>query len=200
MRVTRSEMDGWVEGGPVRVRPALQRMIVRQTSVLCADIPTVDFTSDLDFFFGTTLAVHVARRRSRLWLKHRRIARARRHMHAYFKEIMASRENGDRRNGTPDHVDDLLELHRSDPQFFPEENLPANLLLFLFGGLHLPGWERARVEIENYLGGLSGYRKSRYEFDPGTVELVRRECQFALDFWGYPPPDSPPAVASEGSP
>lgn len=66
--------------------------------------------------------------------------------------------------------------------------------------LHLPGWERARVEIENYLGGLSGYRENRYEFDPGTVELVRRECQFALDFWGYPPPDSPSAVASEGSP
>ena len=136
MRVTRSELDGWVEGGPVRVRPALQRMIVRQTSVLCADIPSVDFTSDLDFFFGTTLAVHVARRRSKLWLKHRRVARARRHMHAYFEEIMASRENGDRRNGAPDQVDDLLELHRSDPQFFSEENLPSNLLLFLFGGLH----------------------------------------------------------------
>ena len=45
-------------------------------------------------------------------------------------------------------VDDLLELHREDPQFFPEENLQANLLLFLFGGLHTTAFTCAFVLYE----------------------------------------------------
>lgn len=139
MRVTRSEMDEWLQGGPVRARPAIQRMVVRQTSVLCAGTPSVDFTADLDFLFGTLLTVHVARRRPRLWLKHPGISRAHGRLRAFFEEILAAREDGARRDEpsrTRDLVDDLLELHRTDPQFFPEENLPANLLTFLFGGLH----------------------------------------------------------------
>ena len=148
MRVTRSEMDRWLQAGPVRVRPALQRMVVRQTSVLCADISSVDFTSDLDFFFGRTLTVHVARRRPRLWLKDPRVSRARRRLRGYFDEIMALREDGTRRDRASDMVDDLLELHREDPQFFPEENLQANLLLFLFGGLHTTAFTCAFVLYE----------------------------------------------------
>lgn len=89
----------------------------------------------------------------------------------------------------------LVEMRFEDLERDPLPEMEA-----VYSGLRLPGWERARVEIESYLAGLSGYRKNRYEFGPGTVELVRRECQFALDFWGYPPPDSPSAVASEGSP
>ena len=148
MDVTRSEMDGWIRGGPVRVRPSLQRMIVRQISVLCGGVSTIDFADELDFFLGTAMTVHVARRRSKLWLKHPRIARARGYLSAYVDQLQALREEGGRPGGAPDLVDILLELHRTDPQLLSEENLPAELPQFLFTGIHTVAYSCAFVLYE----------------------------------------------------
>jgi len=58
----------------------------------------------------------------------------------------------------------------------------------LYDELALPGWERAREPIADYLGSLSGYRKNVHRIDPETIDVVDREWGFAVEAWGYRPP------------
>ena len=56
--------------------------------------------------------------------------------------------------------------------------------------LGLPGWERARKPVAEYLGTLSGYRKNRYRFDRSLIDKVDRNWEFAVREWGYEPPNA----------
>ena len=58
----------------------------------------------------------------------------------------------------------------------------------VYGALGLPGWERARKPVAEYLETLSGYRKNRYRFDRSLIDKVDREWGFAVREWGYEPP------------
>ena len=60
----------------------------------------------------------------------------------------------------------------------------------VYGALGLPGWERARRPVAEYLETLSGYRKNRYRFDRSLIDKVDREWGFAVREWGYEPPDA----------
>lgn len=60
----------------------------------------------------------------------------------------------------------------------------------LYAELALPGWERVRGPIADYLGTLSGYRKNTHRVDQATIDAVDRKWGFAVDAWGYRPPDT----------
>ena len=136
LRVTRLELDRWCDGErSVRLRPALQRMISRQTGTVFASLDSADFWDELDFLLTAAVTVHVAGLRPKWWLKRPRVARARRRQEVLFQEIMATREEKGS-GGSPDLIDDLLELHRSDPQLLPEEDLQLALLSPLYAALH----------------------------------------------------------------
>ena len=136
LRVTRLELDRWCEAGTsVRLRPALQRMISRQAGMVFAGLDSTDFWEEFDVLLTAAVTVHVAGLRPKWWLKRPRVARARRRQNALFEEIMAAREAGGS-SGPPDVIDDLLELHRTDPQLLPEEDLRFAVLSPLYAGLH----------------------------------------------------------------
>ncbi len=59
----------------------------------------------------------------------------------------------------------------------------------LYSELALADWSRAKEPIGNYLRTLSGYRKNVYRIDRETIEVVDREWGFAVEAWGYHPPD-----------
>ena len=65
-----------------------------------------------------------------------------------------------------------------------------DVLARIYSTLSLPGWERARQPVADYLGTLSGYRKNRYRFDRSIVDTVDREWGFAMREWGYEPPNA----------
>ena len=48
-------------------------------------------------------------------------------MRELFEQILEE-HRPENRDGEPDFVDDLLEMNRTDPQFLPETDLPANVL------------------------------------------------------------------------
>ena len=53
----------------------------------------------------------------------------------------------------------------------------------------VPAWEQARKPIANYLETLSDYRKNAHRIDQATIDLVGRKWGFAVEAWGYRPPD-----------
>ena len=78
--------------------------------------------------------------------------------------------------------------HLAEVRFEDLERAPMAELERLYGELSLPGWERARKPIADYLRTLSGYRKNAFRIDRATMDLVDRDWGFAVEAWGYRPP------------
>ena len=97
------------------------------------------------------------------------------------------------RDAIPNISGRLVEL-----RFEELERDPEGTLRRVYGALDLPGWETARVALRDYTRSLSGYRKNRYEIGPDIVELVQRECGFALESWAYEVPEAASAADSRG--
>ena len=79
--------------------------------------------------------------------------------------------------------------HLAEVRFEDLERAPMEELERLYAELALPGWERARQSMADYLGTLSGYRKNPHRIDRQTIDAVDRAWGFALEEWGYGPPD-----------
>ena len=82
--------------------------------------------------------------------------------------------------------------HLAEVRFEDLERAPMVELERLYDELALPGWERARQPIAAYLSTLSGYRKNVYRIDPEIIEVVEKHWGFAVEAWGYRPPDGAP--------
>lgn len=98
------------------------------------------------------------------------------------------------------HQRDTLRQYLEDRASIPKGRLvevrfedleqdPEGCLQRVYAELDLQGWETARAALQRYLRSISGYRKNRYEIDPDIVDLIRRECGFALDAWAYDVPE-----------
>ena len=85
----------------------------------------------------------------------------------------------------------LVELRFENLEQAPEASLER-----VYGALRMSGWETARPGVRDYVRSLADYRKNRYEIDTDTVDLVRRECGFALKAWNYDVPEVGPAAGS----
>ena len=79
--------------------------------------------------------------------------------------------------------------HLAEVRFEDLERAPMAELERFYEELALPGWKRARQPIGDYLGTLSGYRKNTHRIDPETIDIVDRNWGFAVEAWGYRPPD-----------
>ena len=77
----------------------------------------------------------------------------------------------------------------AEVRFEELERNPLAELERLYDELGLPGWKRARGPIADYLGTLSGYRKNTHRVDQATIDAVDRKWGFAVDAWGYRPPN-----------
>ena len=78
----------------------------------------------------------------------------------------------------------------AEVRFEDLESDPMAEIERLYDELSLPGWKRARGPIADYLGTLSGYRKNAHRVDQATIDAVDRKWGFAVEAWGYRPPDT----------
>ena len=126
--IARRQAHDWVKAaGPVPVVRAMQRIITEQLGTILAGTSPREYLDDLTAFFRTLLMVKVARRRPAMWLWTPRFRRARRRVLELFDRVLTTHLE---RPGhiQPDLIDDLLRLHESDPQFFPETDHRAAML------------------------------------------------------------------------
>ena len=85
-------------------------------------------------YAGTSLNTHF-----KLLMRSPRLRRARARTDELAAKIIAAHDPKKRGDRDPDLIDDLLDLHRTDPQFLPETDLKMAVLSPLWLGLHTAG-------------------------------------------------------------
>jgi len=87
-----------------------------------------------------------------------------------------------------------------DEHLIPRENLiqvrhedvvadGVGTLRQVYEHLRLPGFEQMLPKLGSYVDSISDYQTNSYHFDDETIAKVREHCGFAIDRWGYEPPD-----------
>ena len=125
--ITRRAIEEWPLGQPVSVEHAMQVIIAEQIGVCCTGVSPRAYIDDLIHFLGTVVTVNITKRLPKVMEKMPKFRRAKRRVRELFEQILEE-HRPENRDGEPDFVDDLLEMNRTDPQFLPETDLPANVL------------------------------------------------------------------------
>ena len=126
--ITRRLIGEWPQGRPVAVQHAMQKIIAEQIGVCCTGVSPGPYVDDLIHFLGTVVTIHVTKRLPGFVARMPRFQRTKRRVRELFEQIMEAHRPENRDGEEPDFVDDLLAMNRTDPQFLPETDLPANVL------------------------------------------------------------------------
>ena len=133
--ITRREIHEWPLDKPIPAHHAFQRISADLLGTLNTGTPSREYLDDLIALVRTILLVYLAHKRPSMVLHTPGFQRTRKRIDAFVSNIVAAHAPEQRRNKTPDLVDDLLALHRMDPEFLPEHDLKAAVLTPFFAAL-----------------------------------------------------------------
>ena len=119
----RQTFGEWEIGSVVPGEMACQRLIGQQISHLSVSTEPSDILDDLLVFEFRALKVHVMGIYPKFALRTPRMNRYRKRVFELYAQIHASHTPAQREGKRRDLVDDLMELHQTDPQFLPETDL-----------------------------------------------------------------------------
>ena len=134
-RIAERAVSAWPQGKAFSVLPELQTMMTEQISQLCAGATAAEWMDDLTYYLDRVL-VSVGRAFPEFLLRTPRYRRARDRMDRLASTILKAHDPELRAGMEPDLIDDLLRLHRADPQFLPENDLGWASLGPFLAGLH----------------------------------------------------------------
>ena len=133
--IAQREIASWPLDVPLPGLYMLQRIITDQLGMLAANTSPREYLDDLIVLIETLLLTTVTRQRPGLLLHAPRVRRARKRIVALYEQVMAAHEAGSHAGHEPDLIDDILELHKTDPQFLPETDLMISVLGPYIAGL-----------------------------------------------------------------
>ena len=121
--IARREIAGWPLERSMPAASALQRIVTDQVGTLVAGVSPRPYNDDLVCYVHALLSATIVPRPHLRWSPRFRRASAR--VDKLYHEVIERHSGTMReRHGTePDLIDDLLDLHESDPRFFPEADL-----------------------------------------------------------------------------
>ena len=121
--IARQEIAAWPPERPMAVAPALQRIVTDQVGTLVAGVSPRPYNDDLVRYVHGLLSATVVPRPYLRWSPRFRRASAR--VDKLYHEVIECHSGTmrERCGAEPDLIDDLLDLHESDPRFFPEADL-----------------------------------------------------------------------------
>ena len=143
--LVRREIASWPIGKPIPGTKTCQRIIYDLSSNLMTNMSIPDYFDDIrhlaDASFNHTLAYAVPSLNThfKLLMRTPRLRRACARTDELAAKIIAAHDPKKRGDRDPDLIDDLLDLHHTDPQFLPETDLKMAVLLPLWVGLHTAG-------------------------------------------------------------
>ena len=126
--LVRSEVASWPENGPVAGQYMFQRLLLEQLGRLTTGRSPRPYLDDLIVYLEALLRTNLHGNRPRLILRLPRVRRARRRVLELAGRILADHDPARRTGLPPDYIDDVLALHRADPEFLPETDLPITVL------------------------------------------------------------------------
>lgn len=133
--ITRRAIDTWPMDQAMSGLPALQRIVAEQIGLLLTSLSPLPYINDLTVFLETLLKIQVVRQWPKLMMHWPRFRQARRRVMELYAALLAAHQPENRQHRHSDFIDDLLELHGTDPQFLPETDLPVAFLGPYFAGL-----------------------------------------------------------------
>ena len=119
----RRSFAGWGLGSRITAEDACQRMVAEQVARLSVSFDPGDILDDLLKFEYRALLVHVHRILPEFTLRTPAMKRAKAGVLELYAQIHATHTPAQREGKRRDLVDDLMDLHQSDPQFLPETDL-----------------------------------------------------------------------------
>ncbi len=123
LAMARGAFAQWGIGKVIPGEWSCQRMIGDQVAQLSVSIVPSDILDDLLKFEYRALLVHVHGLLPRFLLRTPAMKRYKARVLELYAQIHASHSPAQRKGKRRDLVDDLMELHQSDPQFLPETDL-----------------------------------------------------------------------------
>ncbi len=137
LAMARGHFDWWGIGNTVRTEMACQRMIGEQVSNLSVSVAPADILDDLLKYEYRALLVTVVKILPRFMLQTPAMKRALGRVLELYAQIHASHTPAQRAGKRRDLVDDLMDLHYSDPQFLPETDLGFAFIAPIIAGHYL---------------------------------------------------------------
>lgn len=126
--IARGEIAAWPQNQAITAQYTFQRIIVEQLGMTITGVSALEYLDDLIVFVETLLKTQITHHHPKLMMNRPRVKRARKRVNELYLKVLAAHEPEKRRNKSPDMIDDLLELHRVDPQFLPESDLIISVL------------------------------------------------------------------------
>lgn len=120
--VVRSEIASWPVDEPIVAVTMGKRLIYNLSARIMIGMSVAEYFDDLSTLLNPVLK-YVLGVYPRRWLYRPRLQRARRRMDELTDKILAAHDPEKRGDRPPDIIDDLIALHRTDPQFLPEMDL-----------------------------------------------------------------------------
>lgn len=121
LSITKGVLQDFQSGKPISAHRMLQRMVVEQIGTIAAGFNAHDYVDDLIEYLDIMLATHVTHQ-SPKFLHARKFRKLSARIDALYREVFESRRTERRTTANRDLIDDILDLHRKDPQFLPESD------------------------------------------------------------------------------
>ena len=125
------------EGQPVPVFDTFQHVITEQIGQMSGGMSSDAYRRDMITFMDSLIMVHLVRVYPRFMMRRPKVQRARRRVNAFFEEVIAAHEPELRRDAPNRNlVDDLLEVHRSNPNLMSETDMWFSIMGPFIVGMH----------------------------------------------------------------
>ena len=134
-RIADDAVSAWPQGKAFSALPALRTIMTEQTSQLCTGTSALEWIDDLTYYVDRVLRL-CSNSIPESLLRTPRFRRARDRANQLAMTILNAHDPELRAGMEPDLIDDLLRLHRADPQFLPENDLRWASLGPFLAGLH----------------------------------------------------------------
>ena len=126
--IARRLIASWPQNAPFPVTRAFQRIVTEQVGTLATGVSPRPWNEELVHFVRVLLSTNIISIPFLYWTPRFRRAAAR--VDELYRTVV-ERHSGERRNrgaSVPDLIDELLDLHESDPSFLSEADLKVSVL------------------------------------------------------------------------
>ena len=136
LAASRLALDAWNEGDVLTARDACRALMCGQTSKLAVSADTSEYMADLLKYKDRALLTHVQWLLPKFMLSTPRMLAYRRRIEQVYDLIGSSHTPAQRKDKPRDLIDDLISLHASDPQFFPETDTKFAFVMSLITAIY----------------------------------------------------------------
>ena len=136
--IVRQYLDERADGCVVTVGELLREIALEQLAVVTTGTSARPYWRDIAVYTQALMDAHIAKRMPAVLVMGPKVRRARRRLDGFMLELLRSHER-ERPEEEWDLIDDVLDLHRNDPEFMGHTDLFVNVLAPFFAGIDTVG-------------------------------------------------------------